>query len=105
MKPYLIEITTHAVVMAEDEDHARSVADSYKREAFGDDPNPRIEVECEVAKLQDLEHGWDGECIPYGGDGNTRLAELLPPNPELSCRRFSPVSSDDVLGRHNQELK
>jgi len=31
-------------------------------------------------KVEDLAHGWDGECIPYGGDGNTKLADLLVPN-------------------------
>ena len=80
MKPYLVEITTYAVVMADDESHAYAVANSYKRDALGDDPDPRIEIECEVTKLTDLAHGWDGECIPYGGDGNTRLTDLLTAN-------------------------
>ena len=80
MKPYMVEITTYGVVMAEDESHAHQVADSYKREIFGDDWNPRIEVDGAVVKVEDLGHGWDGECIPYGGDGNTTLAALLVPN-------------------------
>lgn len=83
MKPYMVEITTYGVVMAEDEVHAHQVADSYKREIFGDDWNPRIEVDGAVVKVEDLAHGWDGECIPYGGDGNTKLADLLMPNAEL----------------------
>ena len=81
MKPYMVEITTYGVVMAEDETHAHQVADSYKREIFGDDWNPRIEVGGAVVKVDDLSHGWDGECIPYGGDGNTTLAALLVPQP------------------------
>ena len=84
MKPYMVEITTYGVVMAEDEAHAHQVADSYKREIFGDDWNPRIEVDGAVVKVEDLAHGWDGECIPYGGDGNTKLADLLVPNVEFS---------------------
>lgn len=80
MKPYMVEITTYGVVMAENEAHAHQVADSYKREIFGDDWNPRIEVDGAVVKVEDLAHGWDGECIPYGGDGNTKLADLLVPN-------------------------
>lgn len=80
MKPYLVEITTFAVVMAHDESHAYKVADLYKRDAFADDPNPRIEVDCEVKSANDFAHGWDEECIPYGGDGSTRLRALLPPN-------------------------
>lgn len=80
MKPYMVEVTTFAVVMARDERHALDVADAYKREIFGDDPNPGIEVHGAVESLHILQHGWDGECIPYGGDGNTRLAELVRPN-------------------------
>ena len=34
----------------------------------------------EVVRVDQLEHGWDGECIPYGGDGNTRLGALLTAN-------------------------
>lgn len=81
MKAYMVEITTHAVVMADDEAHAYDVAENYKRDAFHDDPNPRIEICGEVvARVDQLEHGWDGECIPYGGDGNTRLGALLTAN-------------------------
>lgn len=80
VKPYMVEITTYGVVMAEDEAHARQVADSYKHEILGDDWNPRIEVDGTVVNVDDLSHGWDGECIPYGGDGDTTLAVLLVPN-------------------------
>lgn len=80
MKAYMVEITTHAVVMADDEAHAYDVAENYKRDAFHDDPNPRIEIWGEVVRVDQLEHGWDGECIPYGGDGNTRLGALLTAN-------------------------
>lgn len=85
MKPYMVEITTYGVVMAEDEAHAHQVADSYKREIFGADWNPRIEVDGAVVKVEDLAHGWDGECIPYGGDGNTKLADLLVPNAQAQA--------------------
>jgi len=83
MKAYMVEITTHAVVMADDEAHAYDVAENYKRDAFHDDPNPRIEIWGEVVRVDQLEHGWDGECIPYGGDGNTRLGALLTANTSL----------------------
>ena len=89
MKPYMVEITTYGVVMAEDEAHAHQVADSYKREIFGDDWNPRIEVDGAVVKVEDLAHGWDGECIPYGGDGNTKLADLLVPNYKWTPQKAS----------------
>ena len=80
MKAYMVEITTHAVVMADDEAHAYAVAETYKRDALHDDLDPRIEIEGEVAHVEQLGHGWDGECIPYGGDGNTRLSALLTAN-------------------------
>ena len=80
MKAYMVEITTHAVVMADDEAHAYDVAENYKRDAFHDDPNPRIGIWGEVVRVDQLKHGWDGECIPYGGDGNTRLGALLTAN-------------------------
>lgn len=81
MKPYMVKITTWGVVMAEDGPHAHQVALNHKREIFGDDADPRIELEGVVAKTEDLTGtGWDGACIPYGGDGSTRLHELLVPN-------------------------
>lgn len=98
MKPYMVEITTYGVVMAEDESHAHQVADSYKREIFSDDWNPRIEVDGAVVKVEDLGHGWDGECIPYGGDGNTTLAALLVPNAEVSERSAAGAESARLPG-------
>ena len=87
MKAYMVEITTHAVVMADDEAHAYDVAENYKCDAFHDDPNPRIEIWGEVVRVDQLEHGWDGECIPYGGDGNTRLGALLTANTRVNASR------------------
>ena len=54
MKAYMVEITTHAVVMADDGAHAYVVAERYKRDAFHDDQNPRIEIEGEVAHVRNL---------------------------------------------------
>lgn len=34
-----------------------------------------------VVSTSELPHGWDGKCIPLGGDGNTMLEELLPATP------------------------
>jgi hypothetical protein len=90
MKPYMVEIRTYGVVMAEDESHARSVANNYKRDIFNDDWNPSIDVDGEVVSVGELGHGWDGECLPYGGDGSTKLADLLVPNNEVSRATDSP---------------
>jgi len=103
MKPYMVEITTYGVVMAEDEAHAHQVADSYKREIFGDDWNPRIEVDGAVVKVEDLAHGWDGECIPYGGDGNTKLADLLVPNQTAKRSGTTDNQNSDGLSPESAE--
>lgn len=97
VKPYMAKITTYGVVMAEDEAHAHQVADSYMREIFSDDGNPRIEIDGEVVKVEDLANGWDGECIPYGGDGNTRLGELLAPNETANGRAGSFIAGTSRL--------
>lgn len=78
MKPFLVEYTVKAVVMAEDEDHAWAVARSECRDVFYEAGSPEIWVEHEVEKAEDLlGSGWDLGCIPYGGDGNTRISELM----------------------------
>lgn len=80
MKLFQVKISTIAIVAAKDADHAYEVAEAFRHEAFSDDANPRIEVDCEVKSVANLRHGWDGECIPYGGDGNTRIGALLTHN-------------------------
>jgi len=80
MKLYTIEITSIAVIAAEDEACALEIASNIRDQIFFDDANPRIESNGENKTLDDLSHGWDGECIPYGGDGNTRIKDLMPPN-------------------------
>lgn len=77
MKPFVVEMTICTVVMADDEHHAFSVA----RDAFRDiasDETPEVFVRSEVRGEVDLPDGWDLECLPYGGDGSTRLEALIP---------------------------
>jgi hypothetical protein len=80
MKPYALTISLTTVVMADNEHHARLVAEHEKREIFGDaygnqiTYSPATQMTCET----DLNKvGWDGLCLPYGGDGNTRLKDIL----------------------------
>ena len=104
MRLYMVEITTYAVVVAEDEGHAREVASDCRRDALRDDIDPQIEVGREVAKLQDLENGWDGECIPYGGDGNTHTAiRLFPYRAPIrtSCRWSICLEHRTIRTRHH----
>jgi hypothetical protein len=69
------------VVEAGDEDQAKYLARQDWAQAVRDaDVRPTVQVTGDVTKLNHLRDGWCGECIPYGGDGNTRLKELLTPN-------------------------
>ena len=69
---------TTMVVEAEDEDDAEYVA---SRNALNDlhenGVDPSVSVRGEITRISQLRDGWDGACVPYGGDGNTRLSDLL----------------------------
>lgn len=71
-------VTTTMIVVADDEDHAWEVAQNHAEQAFDDANEPyQTHVIGEVKSVSQLHGGWDGECVPYGGDRNTRLRELL----------------------------
>ncbi|OGB00825.1 MAG: hypothetical protein A3E79_01025 [Burkholderiales bacterium RIFCSPHIGHO2_12_FULL_61_11] len=74
---FAVEIKTTAIVWADDADHAVLVARDHRREICGD-VDMDISVKGEVKRIDQLAaHEWDGECIPYGHDGDTRLMDLL----------------------------
>lgn len=76
-----VTLETQIVVVADDEDHAYQIAQENTREAIDNDrPDPDVNVRGEVASEKHLYGGWDGQCVPYGGDGNTRISALLPHN-------------------------
>lgn len=77
LKPYFVEYTITAVVMAEDETDAFNRARHYLRDAVNDAGEVEVWVRNEVKTAADLEDGWDEDCVPYGGDGNTRIREYL----------------------------
>lgn len=80
LKPYVVTLSVTAVVMAEDEGDAGEVADDCMRRIFSDAPYAEINFPAvfEVKTEADLAStGWDGFCIPYGGDGNTMLRDIL----------------------------
>ena len=80
MKPYMVEITVHAVVMADDESQAADLARRDAGEIARNEDKHAISGVFEIKSVADLRHGWDGRCIPYGGDEDTRLEDLLPAN-------------------------
>lgn len=77
MKLYTVEISVTAVVMAETEKEAHSVA-RFELTDIVRDSDPDIDVHGEVKSLDRLPASWDPMCLPYGGDGETRLKDLLP---------------------------
>ena len=80
MPLYNVEVTLKCtmVVQADDEEHARDVSGDNWKAALSDcDARPSQNVTGEVTKEKHLRDGWDGQCLPYGGDGSTRLSELL----------------------------
>ena len=83
MALFNVDVTfrTTLVVEAADEGDAYWEARFNAKQALNDDCNctPEIDVRGEVRSPKDLREGWDIECIPYGGDGNTRLSALLLP--------------------------
>ena len=80
LRVFEVRIATYAVVAAEDETHALEVARRNASQALSDDGAPYIHVLGEAKTLNDLGHGWDGDCLPYGGDGETTLSKLLASN-------------------------
>lgn len=80
MKPYFVELRITAVVMADSEIDAMVTAESEAREIVrdgelgADDATELTSLE----HLKRLDPEWDGRCLPYNGDGRTRLDELLP---------------------------
>lgn len=79
LKPYKLVMKTTVVVMANNARHAEMIARENRREIERDSElEPGIAFP--VNSLADLDDSWNGDCIPYGGDGNTRLKDLLTHN-------------------------
>lgn len=80
MPLFKVEFTMVAVIQANDSDTASQIARDEWRDISRDD-DPGVLVVDEIASLHDLPEGWDGMCLPYGGDGDTRLKDVLPDTP------------------------
>ena len=76
MKLFKVTAEMEFVIAVEDDEDEYSVAEEAWRDAKYDE-EPSLFVGGEIKSLKDLPSGWDGMCIPYLGDGNTRLQELL----------------------------
>lgn len=66
------------VVVVDEGDDPYLVAESYARDAFLDISTFDMNISTTPYHPKSATvTGWDNECIPYGGDGNTRTGEYL----------------------------
>lgn len=89
MKPYAVEVGFTMIVMAEDEDGAHEVAQDNADDEWRHGQTD-FAVCGVVRSVDDLSrYGWDGDSIPYGGEGDTCLRTILtelPPVVERDTR-------------------
>jgi len=87
-KLFEIEITIRSVVQADDATHALMVARESADEIINEiDSLDCIDVMREVREAAHLPNGWNIDCLPYGGDGRTRISAILdslPPTPDTN---------------------
>lgn len=78
-KLFRVTVEYDFVIVAEDDgDSCWEVAEDTAREAFSDLDRHQLSFHVIPFKMEDRNiTGWDEECIPYGGDGNTRTGEYL----------------------------
>lgn len=72
MKLYTVTVEFDYVVVAESEIDAEKVAQQNIRQALSDISHYDLNY---VVTPGATAYGWDGDCIPYGGDGNTRTKD------------------------------
>lgn len=73
-KLYTIKATYDYVVVADNIHDAYLVGRQYFKDALSDMPSTDVDLAAEQGVHA---YGWDDDCIPYGGDGNTRTGEYL----------------------------
>lgn len=70
---YTVKVSFDFVVVAEDDKDAKKKAAAYSEKALSDTPDIYIKTDIEYGVSA---KGWDGLCIPYGGDGVTTTADF-----------------------------
>jgi hypothetical protein len=71
LKLFTAKITFDFVLVAEDKITAFEVALSEMREAFNDLDRNDVDIDIDPGAHA---YKWDDDCLPYGGDGNTRTS-------------------------------
>lgn len=75
-KLYAVRVGYDFVVAADSLGDAYARAPLYVREALGDMSAHDVDIDIDEYDGKNAD-SWDDECIPYGGDGNTRTGEYL----------------------------
>lgn len=73
-KLYTVSVAYDYVVVAENQHDALEVGMGYAKEALSDMSIRDVDVDVAPGVHA---YNWDGQCIPYGGDGNTRTKDYL----------------------------
>lgn len=77
-KLFRASFEVEVVVSGEDVDDAYGVFQDELREILADQREFHIEpVLDQIDDEKELPSGWDGECIPYGREGNTRIKKYF----------------------------
>ena len=69
---YTVRVTFDFVIEADSLTSVASVVEDNVQAAFNDIPSYLLDYTVKSGVHAD---GWDDECIPYGGDGNTRTGD------------------------------
>lgn len=88
MKPYFVELKISTVVMAENPLQAHLIAEEYGYEISDVEHHAdSAELIESIEHLVKLDPEWSGDRVPYGGDLNTPLKQLLPATKQVKDTR------------------
>jgi len=73
---YRVSVEFEMVVEAENEMDAHFIAVEHAAECVSDS-SPETAVYGVVKHAVELPDGWDEMCLPYGGDGEKRIGQIL----------------------------
>lgn len=79
MKLFAVRMSVVAMIWAPDSENALETAKECHRDIDSDtgERERTFELLCENVRADQLAlFGWDGQCLPYGHDGNTRIKDL-----------------------------
>lgn len=103
-KLYEVEIIVRAVILADNMADATSVSMREARDIVRHDDMGDCDVVCEIKDAGSLPPGWDVQCIPFGGDGNTRISEYLANlPPERDTKTIDMFGAADSIGAHERK--